>query len=99
MKGTVCGYCNKDFTKPAKLKRHLVVHTGERPYLCKFCPKNYNDKSALIRHIRAKHKVTRETVSETQMKNQQSIKPPPELYTVKYINIIPKTEPSPDATE
>ena len=72
MPGTVCPYCHKEFDRQWKLKRHLVVHTGERPYDCEFCPKNYNDKCALLRHIRTKHKDER----EKRMKNHQSILPP-----------------------
>ena len=32
-----CGTCGKGFTSNAKLKDHTNIHTGEKPYKCKFC--------------------------------------------------------------
>lgn len=29
-----CPYCFKVCLKPSDMKRHLMVHTGERPFLC-----------------------------------------------------------------
>ena len=32
-----CGTCGKGFTSNAKLRDHTNIHTGEKPYKCKFC--------------------------------------------------------------
>lgn len=48
---TVCSYCGKDFLFESRLRRHLYVHTGERPFVCRFCNKSFNQKASLGQHI------------------------------------------------
>ncbi|PSN55218.1 hypothetical protein C0J52_00617 [Blattella germanica] len=48
----ICGFCNKIFGKKYHLNRHLLLHTGERPYTCEQCNKSFTDKSNLITHLR-----------------------------------------------
>ncbi len=47
-----CHLCGRSFSKPSKLKRHEVMHTGYRPYKCFFpgCSKSYTRKDHLTRH-------------------------------------------------
>ncbi|XP_064108922.1 zinc finger protein 852-like [Macrobrachium nipponense] len=45
----VCPECGMTFTQSYKYKRHLRVHTGEKPYVC-FCGNKYTRSEGLRRH-------------------------------------------------
>ena len=48
-----CPVCNKLLTGgPAEVKRHMRVHTGERPYQCPHCDKAFKKSSHLLYHKR-----------------------------------------------
>ncbi|XP_018017302.1 zinc finger protein Xfin-like [Hyalella azteca] len=46
----VCGYCSRAFTRSDKLKMHLRIHTGERPYHC-FCSKTFTRQDKFKQHL------------------------------------------------
>ncbi|KAG0659189.1 hypothetical protein C6P45_001899 [Maudiozyma exigua] len=49
-----CNICGKILTRPSSLHSHMFVHTGDRPYICKWpnCGKTFNVKSNMNRHYK-----------------------------------------------
>lgn len=45
-----CPYCKYSTTYSTALKRHIVVHTKEKPFVCNICFKSYTQKKSLQMH-------------------------------------------------
>ncbi|XP_030222472.1 zinc finger protein 469 [Gadus morhua] len=50
-----CHHCGKQFPKPFKLQRHLVVHNLEKIFLCHKCPVSYQEAQELKDHLKTVH--------------------------------------------
>lgn len=53
-----CGYCNKKFP-PSRRHRyisHLRIHTGEKPFRCNICKRDFSRKDHLVVHKRVHSK-------------------------------------------
>ena len=42
----------KLFVNSSNLKKHMRIHTNEKPYECDVCEKRFSESSALKRHVR-----------------------------------------------
>ncbi|CAL1281554.1 unnamed protein product [Larinioides sclopetarius] len=47
-----CDVCSYSSRLLGNLKRHYLIHTGQRPYVCSFCGKAFNQKVTLTSHKR-----------------------------------------------
>lgn len=50
-----CPLCPRAFPWVSSLKRHLVTHTGQKPYRCPRCALTFSTKSNRERHLYRKH--------------------------------------------
>ncbi|XP_028575874.2 uncharacterized protein LOC114592144 isoform X1 [Podarcis muralis] len=46
----VCPVCERAFTRKSSLNRHLIIHSGEKPYRCLDCGKGFNRRTNLMAH-------------------------------------------------
>ncbi|XP_030561878.1 zinc finger protein 583-like [Drosophila novamexicana] len=51
-KAEQCPVCSKVFANRGSLKRHIRIHSGERPYKCIYCQKAFNQSCNLDKHMR-----------------------------------------------
>ncbi len=55
-----CQWCGKDFRTLCDLRRHVIIHTGEKPFTCFYCDIAYSRKEKLRDHCVKVHELTRD---------------------------------------
>ncbi|KAJ8927626.1 hypothetical protein NQ314_019887 [Rhamnusium bicolor] len=63
-----CMYCSKRFGWSTDLKRHILIHTGERPFQCQFCNSSFTRNFLLQKHQRKLHFSDRVNVNLPELK-------------------------------
>ncbi|XP_041817537.1 zinc finger protein 708-like [Chelmon rostratus] len=53
----ICHICGKDKKCRSQLARHVIIHTGERPYACDLCAARFNRSGNLQQHRKRMHGV------------------------------------------
>lgn len=53
-----CQVCGKPFGKNSHLTRHLLSHSGEKPFVCFVCGKKFSRKDNCRDHCRLVHNAT-----------------------------------------
>ncbi|XP_035242860.1 zinc finger protein PLAGL2-like isoform X1 [Anguilla anguilla] len=50
-----CAHCERRFYTRKDVRRHMVVHTGRKDFLCQFCTQRFGRKDHLTRHAKKSH--------------------------------------------
>ncbi|KAF8588857.1 hypothetical protein K439DRAFT_539928 [Ramaria rubella] len=46
-----CHVCGRKMERQSVYNQHMITHTDARPHVCSYCPKTFNSKSNLNRHL------------------------------------------------
>uniref|UniRef100_A0A3Q2XJR9 Pleiomorphic adenoma gene 1 n=1 Tax=Hippocampus comes TaxID=109280 RepID=A0A3Q2XJR9_HIPCM len=50
-----CEHCERHFYTRKDVRRHMVVHTGRKDFLCQYCAQRFGRKDHLTRHVKKSH--------------------------------------------
>nr|XP_048281784.1 ras-responsive element-binding protein 1 isoform X2 [Myodes glareolus] len=60
-----CSICGKSLSSASSLDRHMLVHSGERPYKCTVCGQSFTTNGNMHRHMKIHEKDTSSTTTAT----------------------------------
>ena len=50
-----CPYCTKVMKQSSDMRRHILIHTGEKPFICRICDYRSAQCGNLKAHMRTMH--------------------------------------------
>lgn len=50
-KNVTCRHCERTYSRPEHLQRHLLSHSSRSPHQCHYCRKSFKRKDVLDRHV------------------------------------------------
>ncbi|OQV12354.1 hypothetical protein BV898_13382 [Hypsibius exemplaris] len=62
-----CDACGRLLSTSTSLERHMLTHTGQRPYPCPHCPICFTTNGNLIRHVKSCHEIASQDSSPLSM--------------------------------
>lgn len=80
----ICDICGSKFATNGNLIKHMRIHSGDRPYICEMCGKNFRQKSILEIHIKSIHTGEKRHVCDT---CEKKFTTPAELRKHKMVHI------------
>ncbi|QQP39531.1 Uncharacterized protein FKW44_020447, partial [Caligus rogercresseyi] len=86
-----CNQCERRFFTRKDLKRHSVVHTGDREFPCPHCTQRFGRKDHMVRHAKKSHPL--EYALLTPPGNKNLVKGPFIKEEEKKKFLVPKIEP------
>mmetsp|Transcript_22423 Transcript_22423/g.36035 ORF Transcript_22423/g.36035 Transcript_22423/m.36035 type:complete len:196 (-) Transcript_22423:119-706(-) len=89
-----CTVCAKSFKTKYRLRRHLLTHTGMRPFTCELCSAAFRQKPHLKGHLKAVHfshmnqAMATSTSSDMRRKNRKMENSDPEMERWSWMKCI-----------
>ncbi|ODM87050.1 putative zinc finger protein [Orchesella cincta] len=56
----MCTLCGRPFANQARLTRHHLKHSGEKPHACTVCSRSFQYRTSLKEHLQAVHSIGKE---------------------------------------
>lgn len=52
----ICQWCGRNFDRVSNLKRHMLLHSGIKPFKCLYCNYRATQKANVVQHLASRHR-------------------------------------------